>query len=286
MRIIKTTDAFAKLNLTLDITGKKDNGYHTLESFMQTISLKDKVTVEVFKDKPFSISLRTVPDFSVDCHKEKNLCYKAAEKFCENFNITNGEINITLEKNIPIKAGLGGGSSNCAAVLRLLSEIFSVNDDEKLAKTAASLGSDVPFFLKGGLQKISGIGNITEPVKEKINAFFVIVKPDKGLSAKEVYEKFDTLPFIKTDFSKKAKDTDFSLLSFKNGLEKAAFLLCEVCRKIKDELILSGADNAFLCGSGAAVAGVFKDENTALGVISRLKDKYYFTLLCRPIYFD
>lgn len=283
MRIIKTADAFAKINLTLDITGRDERGYHTLNSFMQTISLKDRVTAEVFSEDAFSVSFKTVPEEVCGCERDKNLCFKAAEKFCEVFGIKKGGINIVLEKNIPIAAGLGGGSSDCAATLRLLAKIFSVTDFAKLYEIAASLGSDVPFFLNGGLQKVSGTGDIITPVSGEISDIFVLVKPSAGLSAKEVYEKFDTLPFEKTDFTAKAEASDFSSEFFENGLENAAVLLCGDCKDISEKLRNLGAKNVLLCGSGTTVAGVFKSEGAAEKAVSNF-GKEYFTAVCRPVY--
>ena len=286
MRIIKKTDAFAKVNLTLDVVGVKENGYHYLESIMQTVSLKDSVIAEYVSESPFDIAFDVFPDSFVDCERKENLCYKAAERFCEVFGIDNGRIIISLKKQIPVMAGLGGGSSDCAAVIRLLSSIFKIDvlRDERVVSVAASLGSDVPFFLKGGLRKISGVGEKTSPLKSKINGYFVMIKPKEGLSAKEVYDKFDEMPFVSTNFTREAEKSGLSFSSFGNGLETAGFILCPKCGKIKEDLLLAGADTSFLCGSGTSVCGIFKTYEAAEKAFFKFDKNNYFTSLCRPVY--
>lgn len=287
MKVTRKISAPAKINLTLDITGTEKNGYHTLESFMQTVSLSDTVTTEYFPEENFKISLVTFPENAAGCKEEDNLCFVAAEKFCEEFGIKKGRISITLEKRIPIKAGLGGGSSDCAAVIKSMAEIFGIKDNEKILSLASSLGSDVPFFLFGGLCKVSGTGNRIKPYGEKTGGYFLLVKPPEGLSAGEVYKEFDRLPFCKIAFSENSEKGGFSPDSFKNGLEKAAFGLCFCLSKIKEKLLSCGAENAVLCGSGTTVFGVFKTESEAEAALLSLKKYFkedYFTAVCRPVY--
>ena len=268
--IKKETKAYAKVNLTLDITGKSENGLHTLESIMQTVSLYDRVTVFYDDKKPFSIDLSVIPD--VDFPKEENLCYKAAKAFCEDFGVAAGKINIVLEKNIPIKAGLGGGSSDCAAVLLLLAEIFVV-EKKRLEKTAASLGSDVPFFLYGGNARVSGTGNIIVPTGDKTDLVFLLAKPEKGLSAAEVYREFDRLGGKITSFTEEKK--------FGNGLEEAVFSLCPECFSLCEKLRAAGSEKTLVSGSGTTVFGIFKTEEEAENAKKDI-DKI-FTAVCRAI---
>ena len=268
--IKKETKAYAKVNLTLDITGKAENGLHTLESIMQTVSLFDRVTVFYDSKKPFSIDLSVFPE--TDFPKEENLCYKAATAFAEDFGIASGEIKIFLEKNIPIKAGLGGGSSDCAAVLRLLAEIFGV-EKKRLEKTAAALGSDVTFFLYGGNAKVSGTGNVIVPTGESPCFVFLLAKPEKGLSAAEVYKEFDRLGGKKTSFTEEKE--------LGNGLEEAVFSLCPECLCLCEKLKAAGAEKTLVSGSGTTVFGIFKTEKDAENAKKDI-DKI-FTAVCRAI---
>ena len=242
--IKKETKAYAKVNLTLDITGKAENGLHTLESVMQTVSLFDRVTVFYDSKKPFSIDLSVIPE--TDFPKD--------------------------EKNIPIKAGLGGGSSDCAAVLRLLAEIFGV-EKKRLEKTASSLGSDVPFFLYGGSAKVLGTGNVIVPTGESSDLIFLLAKPEKGLSAAEVYKEFDRLGGKKTSFTEEKE--------FGNGLEEAVFSLCPECFSLCEKLKAAGAEKTLVSGSGTTVFGIFRTEKDAENAKKDI-DKI-FTAVCRAI---
>ena len=237
---------------------------------MQTVSLFDRVTVFYDSKKPFSIDLSVFPE--TDFPKEENLCYKAATAFAEDFGIASGEIKIFLEKNIPIKAGLGGGSSDCAAVLRLLAEIFGV-EKKRLEKTAAALGSDVTFFLYGGNAKVSGTGNVIVPTGESPCFVFLLAKPEKGLSAAEVYKEFDRLGGKKTSFTEEKE--------LGNGLEEAVFSLCPECLCLCEKLKAAGAEKTLVSGSGTTVFGIFKTEKDAENAKKDI-DKI-FTAVCRAI---
>lgn len=278
--IEKKTRAYAKLNLTLDITGKAKNGLHTLESYMQTVSLHDEISVAVDFDKPFSITLSAHPTLGFET--VENLCYKAATAFKEAFGTEKGAVFINLEKKIPVKAGLGGGSSDCAAVLRLLGEIFGA-DKKKLEKVAASLGSDVPFFLYGGVSRVSGTGDVIEKTDITADAAYLLVKPDEGLSAAEVYAEFDRLGGELTDFTAKVETDGFTPENYGNGLEKAVFSLCGECENICKRLGNAGAAKAVVTGSGTVAFGVFENEEKAKKALAEFDDAA-FTAVCRPIY--
>ena len=178
--------AYAKINISLDVVGKREDGYHLLEMIMQTIDLYDIVEVKKVKN-----------GIQLECDKyyvptdERNIAYKAAMIFKEHFGIDEG-VYINIKKNIPVSAGLAGGSTDGAAVLKLMNKIFNINaSDEELRKMAVKLGADVPYCINGGTALCEGIGEqITQlkPFKDKI---LVLIKPPFGVSTKNVYKEFD-----------------------------------------------------------------------------------------------
>jgi 4-diphosphocytidyl-2-C-methyl-D-erythritol kinase len=173
----------AKINLFLEVTGRRPDGYHTLASVMQTVSLYDEITIV---PHPSRLSLKcNRPDLPVD---ERNLALKAALRLKEALGVEAGA-TITLKKNIPLGAGLGGGSSDAAAVLKGLLKLWKKRiPREKLVKIAAGLGADVPFFLQGGAAVARGIGEKLEPIKGVPRAWFILVYPGFPVSTAWVYQ--------------------------------------------------------------------------------------------------
>ncbi len=279
-----TLSAPAKINLTLGITGLREDGYHLLESVMQTLSLSDTLC---FEKIPSGIIL--------SCNKshiptdEKNLCYKAARKYLDEAGISGG-IKIHLIKCIPDGAGMGGGSSDAATVLKAMQMLYPAELD--LIGLAASIGADVPFFLKGGTQLCSGVGEILEPISlpQKQSLFCVVTKPRQGLSTPAVYKLYDASgqAFAKplsnqarTKLENGDMATLFSLL--KNDLELPAVTALPEIAERKELLLGLGADAAMMTGSGSAVFGLFQKESQARACEKALKEKgleaYFCTLL-------
>jgi 4-diphosphocytidyl-2-C-methyl-D-erythritol kinase len=186
----------AKINLFLAITGRLPNGYHTLDTIFQTISLADELKLQ-WRSTP---GLKT--KFGLKLHRPNpacplgpdNIILKAAQRLSEHMGFT-GEFNFTLKKNIPIQAGLGGGSSDAAGAIRLLTKIYSPSPSpsqkRKVFSMAAKLGADVPFFLQGGLARAKGIGDKLKTLKPAAPFWAVVVKPPMGLSTPEVYGWYD-----------------------------------------------------------------------------------------------
>ncbi len=184
-------NAYAKINLSLDITGKRDNGYHDLDSIMQSINLYDRV--EILKNKSC--------DIKVSCAKiplptdERNIAYRAAQAFLKNFNITSMGVDIHITKNIPIQAGLGGGSADAAAVLKGLVELFQVETSHnEMMNLALSLGADVPFCLVGGTKRCKGVGEILLDSPPLPDCKLILCKPQAGVDTKEAYAVSDKYP--------------------------------------------------------------------------------------------
>ncbi len=261
--------AFAKINLFLDIVGKRTDGYHTLDTVMQSVSLSDELIVEKSEEIIFHCDKK-------ELEGEDNLCVKAAKLFFEEKKIEGGA-KISLFKSIPIEAGLGGGSADCAAVLYALNQIYKrPYSEEELLSLAAKLGADVPFCLVGGCKRAGGIGEQFSESFKVEDVPIVIIKPPFGISTKEAFARYDG---EKSGFS----GDEFSD-NLKIGIEECkdyAFnifeRLCterEEIMKIKNSLEKSGAIFSLLSGSGSAVFGVFRDIETRDRAANTLKADY------------
>ena len=258
-----TVPAYAKLNLTLDILGKRDDGYHEMQMVMQTVSLHDDVTVTLTDGK--GITCR-VDGAALPCD-ERNLAVKAARAFCEAMDYGGG-IDVALIKRIPSEAGMAGGSADAAAVLRALRELVSPTlTDERLEQISASVGSDVPFCIRGGTQLAEGRGEKLTVLKPAPRFFVAVCKPDFPISTPALFARVDGV--VLSD----RPDTDAMLSAIARGDCGA---LCanvqnvfeqalpdaqrERIEEIKRALVENGAACAAMTGSGSAVFGLFSDE--------------------------
>lgn len=276
--------ANAKINLSLDVTGVRENGYHDVRMIMQSVNLCDYLDFEVNNSGKIEL-LCSNPE--IECDKS-NLIYKAADKLI-NKAVTekrldkNTGVTISLEKNIPIAAGLAGGSTDAAATLVGLNEIlglgYSVSDLKDLGVT---LGADIPFCIVGGTYLSEGIGEVLTRIKDAPDCFVVLVKPDINVSTKFVY---DNLVLNEETIH---PDVDAMLNSIESGsIARVADcldnLLATVTEKeypviveIKSILKENGAINAIMSGSGPTVFGLFDDEEKAKEALSILGSKVEF----------
>lgn len=276
--------AYAKINIALDIVGKRDDGYHLLRMIMQTIDLYDIIKIEKIDS-----------EIKIKCNKnyvptdERNLAYKAAKLFKETYSIKEG-VYIDLIKNIPVSAGLAGGSTDAAAVLKLMNKIFNVNASyNELKKIAVKLGADVPYCITGGTALCEGIGEkITQlkPFKDKI---IVLIKPPFGVSTKEVYNNFDLSKVI---FHPKIEDLIenmendniyFIANNMKNLLENVTLRKHRIISNIKEEVKLNGAIGAMMSGSGPTVFALFDDMLKAQICYDNMKKNYNDVFITRTI---
>lgn len=273
--------ACAKLNLFLDITGKRGDGYHELKSVMQSVDLMDYVRVS--KADKISVGCDT-PSL---CGKG-NTAYKAAAEFFRRTGIDSGA-EIFIEKHIPTEAGLAGGSADAAAVIFALDRLFETAlSEDILCEIGKSCGADVPFSIFGGTKLCEGIGERLSPVPEIQDCFFVIVKPEFGMSTVESYRIFDLLNLSTGEHGGLSKavsaleQRDISALagSFYNALECSA--TSDETGKIKAALLEQGALGSLMTGSGSAVFGVFSDIETAVKAKNALSEKYRSVFLQRP----
>lgn len=271
----------AKLNLYLDIVGTRPDGYHLLQSIFQTVSIYD------------IISLQRAENIRLDCSDSNlplgmdNLAYKAAALFLNKTGLDEG-VCIHLEKHIPYGAGMGGGSSDAAAVLLGLNRLFSVGLSMKeLADLAILLGADVPYFLHKGTALIEGIGEIIRPTSPLTQGCFLVVKPMFEISTAWAYQQFDAMNKIEKT-SLKAMETalcnaDLTLLSENlfNALEQAVHH--EEIHSIKEKLLSVGALGSCMTGSGSAVFGVFDSMEHARSAADFMREIYPNLFICRPV---
>ena len=277
--------AYAKINISLDIGGKRESdGYHLLKMIMQNIDLYDEISIEKQKEGiTISCNKNYVPTDS------RNLAYKAASLFKETYNIDDG-VHIDIVKNIPVSAGLAGGSTDAAAVLKLMNKIFEVNaSDEELMNIGLKLGADIPYCINGGTALCEGIGEkITtlQPFKDKI---LVLVKPSFGVSTKEVYKSFNldrVRVHPKTDSLIEAMENDdlyYVANNMKNLLENVTLRKHNILIKIKEEMNRYGAVGSMMSGSGPSVFAFFDDMLKAQRCYEKMKESYKEVFLTRTI---
>ena len=277
-----TEKAYAKLNLTLEVGEKRPDGYHELISVMTSATLHDTVTVE----KADAITLlcdRT--DLPTD---GRNLAVKAAQAFFETTGIKGG-CHISLEKRIPSEAGLGGGSSDAAAVLRALRNIYAPDmPTEELESIGAQVGSDVPYCVRGGTVLCRGRGEQMTTLPDMPPCWYVIVKPEEAFSTGKMYGKIDRQkPQVVSTTALLMEELDRGNLAeiavhMNNTFQE---VISEKSRvwDIQSRLLKAGALNAMMSGSGSAVFGIFDEEETAKAAAEALKKTYPQTFLAQSV---
>ena len=276
--------AYGKVNISLDVVGKREDGYHLLSMIMQNIDLYDEIEVE-----------KQECGIILECNKSyvpvdnRNLAYKAAEIFKERYDIVD-VVKINIEKNIPVSAGLAGGSTDAAAVLKVMNKLFNVNaTEEELMELGLKLGADIPYCIHGGTALCEGIGEIITPIKPFRDKIVVLVKPAFGVSTKEVYKNFN-LEKVK-QHPKTAEiinaiendDLNFVASNMKNLLENVTLRKHKILIKIKEEMNACGAINSMMSGSGPTVFAFFDDMLKAQRCFEKMKKKYSDVFITRTI---
>lgn len=266
--------ALGKINLGLDILGRRENGYHDVRMVMQTVYLYDRVTLEKTREQGIEIctNLGFLPV------NENNIAYKAADLMIREFGIQEG-MRITLEKHIPVAAGMAGGSSNAAAVLFGMNRMFSLGlSEEELKTRGVTLGADVPYCIMRGTVLAEGIGEILTPLPAMPKCYVLIAKPPLSASTKTVYEKIDEQgiqrhPDIDGILEGlNAGNLDKIASSMGNVLEQVMLKEYPVLDQIKDTMKQAGAMNAMMSGSGPTVFGIYENRSTAKAAAERLKN--------------
>ncbi len=304
-----TLHAHAKINLFLDITGRREDGYHTITGVMQSVSLGDRVRVAV--EGPTGTYLCTVgprpgaaesillrsTDKSLPTDR-KNLAWRAAEAFFSATGRACRRLEIDLEKHIPAAAGLAGGSTDAAAVLRALNELFERPlDEHALAALGLSLGADVPFCLVGGTRLTEGVGERLTPLSPLPDCAIVIACAGEGVSTPEAYRTLDGRygNFAPSAYAPRAADRAAQLAALRAGdlggvcahafniFESAILPVRPMAGTIRDTLRDAGALAALMSGSGPSVFGIFEDPTAAARAADTLRKRGIPSWESRPV---
>ena len=276
--------AYSKINLLLDITGIKKNGYHSLFTVMQSVGLYDTITVERNVSNEITVSCDTegVPT------DKSNIVYKCAEKFFEYAGIEKDKgIHIHIEKKVPFGAGMGGGSGDGAAVLVALNKLYSLNYSDKiLCRIGVKVGADIPFCIVGGTALALDTGAVVAPLPDIKDYYIVIVKPEESVSTKEAYAAVDAIEYMKHPKNNimlellSDGESDEALKYCANVFEQAFDIPGRV--DIKDIFNKNGALAACMTGSGSAIYGIFDKEENAQKSATVLKATFEKVYICRP----
>jgi 4-diphosphocytidyl-2-C-methyl-D-erythritol kinase len=268
-----TVEAYGKVNLTLDVQGRRADGYHLLSSVMQSISLADTITLQ---KAPQGITIQS--DHPLVPNDQDNICWRAAQAFLSQSGIATG-VKIELMKAIPVAAGLGGGSADAAAVLYGLNQLYGTDLSlGKLQTIGLTIGADVPFCLQGGTCLVEGIGEVVTPVEPFPQTNIVLVKPEASVSTAEIYKKLDSSSHGGTSTRRLLAflqgDQSVSLDSvLENALESVTETLVPAVTLWKSRLREHGAVASLMSGSGPTVFGLFESSQQAQEFHGRFKEE-------------
>jgi len=278
--------AFAKINLTLDVLDKRDDGYHDIKSVMQTISIRDDVEIDVDTDQSWTLECNME---GIPCD-ERNLAWKAAEVFYAATGRTTTGLAIRINKRIPTQAGLGGGSADAAAVLRALNNHYgNPLSILALAEIGAQVGSDVPFCVICGTAMVEGRGEHLRKLPDMPDCFFVVCKPDFSASTPELYKKLDASVIARRPDNRAMES---ALLA--GDLQKIAENIYNVFDPIvtQDHLEMNYIKSIYnsyggvgfqMTGSGSAVFAIVTEFEYAAVICSMLKENYPQVYIAKPV---
>jgi len=280
--------AFAKLNLYLRVLNRRSDDFHNLLSIMIEIGLSDLLKLESFELKPDkgSLDVEIINSGGVyssilnDIPPDKNLISIAVKKYLKSLSL-GGYVMFSVEKNIPSGAGIGGGSSDAAAALEMMRTALSLQQDESFYRAAAESGSDIPFFLKGGVAFAEGRGEILQQIEQNISLPVVLVNNgihvNTGAAYKSLGRDYEE-PYSETELLKMKKDLEILLREpsewkkhFLNDFEKPVFQQYPELGRLKDSMYDLGSDFALMSGSGSSVYGIFKDAASSAAAANELE---------------
>ena len=278
--------AYAKVNLTLDVLDKREDGYHDLKSAMQTLSIRDDIEIDVGTGKPWKLlcSKEGIPT------DERNLAWKAAKVYCDALNKDPNGLEIRITKRIPVEAGMGGGSADAAAVLRALNDYYgNPLSILALAELGAQVGSDVPFCVVGGTAMVEGKGEKLRKLPDMPDCIFVVCKPDFSVSTPALYKKIDEVTIPKRPDHQAMES---ALLA--GDLEKVAHNLYNVFDPVVTEEHLElnyikslfhqyGAVGYQMTGSGSAVYAIVSEFEVAAVICNMLQSNYPNVFIGKPV---
>ena len=259
-----TMKAYAKINLGLDVVRRLENGYHEVKMVMQTVGIADVLT---FEKRAEGIVITTdAGELPTD---ENNLIYKAARLMKERFGIEEG-VTVHLEKHIPIAAGMAGGSTDAAATLKGMRELFGLDcTDQELREIGVKIGADVPYCVMGGTALAEGIGEVLTALPAAPDCILVVAKPDINVSTKYVYEHLDAMDgYAHPDIDGMVESIKEGSLAgvverLGNVLETVTVEAHPVIDVIKQKMLELGAEGSLMSGSGPTVFGIFTDKEKA-----------------------
>lgn len=256
--------SYAKINIALNVTKTREDGFHELDMVMVPLKLHDSVQISELKGKKDNFVV--MDDFSIKLG-HTNIAETALKAVLKKEKINDKKFLVFIHKLIPVQAGMGGGSSNAAATMKVANKFLKLNmSNEEMLELAKPIGSDVPFFIDSKPARCRGKGEIAEPITIKNNYYVVLVKPEEGCSTKEVYAKFDTMPkYSPANIDNVIKalaegDDELLEMSIGNSLEEVAYELVPEVKVIVDKLKAKGLKLVMMTGSGSAVFGLSTDK--------------------------
>lgn len=277
-------DAYGKINLALDVLYKRDDGYHEIDTVMQQIDLKDTL---ILKNRDSGINIKS-NEKSIPLD-ERNLVYKSWKKMVDKNKVNRG-VDITIIKRIPVAAGLAGGSTDAAAVLKGLNILWDLNLSQgELMEIGKEIGADVPFCIFGGTARARGIGERLKPIKSFSNKLILLVNIGVEVPTEHVYKSLDLYnKDFAVDVEKLAGYIEMNNLkkvaeNMGNALESVVIKEFPILGEIKEEMVRLGALGALMSGSGPTVFGIFDDENKLYSCKERMKAKYKKVIVTKTI---
>ena len=282
--IQETLNSYAKINIGLNIHDRTDNNYHILESLIQEISLQDIIKITIYKN-PGDIQIQC-RGIGIDCEEIDNTCYIITNHIRNQYNI-NHQILIELNKKIPIGGGLGGGSGNAAAILGFLDNQLGLNiKAQDKIDICMRVGTDVPFFINGGLQYAENMGEQTSPMPKLFNSYyFLLIFPQFNISTKWAYGKINkNLPNKKKDYNLLALEEPLNWDLFRNDFEEIVIPRYPEIRELKEAMLNNGAIYSSLSGSGSTVFGIYKKYDQAIELAKKLDHTKYQSTVTTPVY--
>ena len=267
-------EAYAKINLGLDVVRRLENGYHEVKMVMQTVDIADTITLTKTEE-----GITVTTDSGEIPADENNLVYKVAKLLKETCDIKEG-VAIHLEKRIPVAAGMAGGSTDAAAVFKGMNELFALGlSQEELQKLGVKLGADIPYCIQGGTALAEGIGEKLTALPDAPNCFLLVAKPDINVSTKYVYENLN-LPGLKKHpdidgmvEAIKENDLEGVIARMDNVLASVTEEKYPIITEIKEFMEQNGAKKALMSGSGPTVFGIYDKEDAAVAASKKLAEK-------------
>ncbi len=265
-------EAHAKINLSLDVLNKREDGYHNLKMIMQTIQLHDTISIQKISS---GVEIDCVASYVPN--NNTNIAYKAAEAMLNKYNLGAG-VRIKIDKKIPVAAGLAGGSTDAAAVIKGINSLFNLGiKQNEMMDIGLTIGADVPYCIMGGTALAEGIGEELTSLSLLSNIPILIVKPQIGVSTAWVYKNLNLDKVINRPNTEalisaiQNKDISYIAQNMRNVLESVTVIKHPIIEKIKNNLLEEGAIGSMMSGSGPSVFAIFNDKDKAIGAYKKMK---------------